>query len=103
MNNQPNKVVRTVKNGAVTIMGRIYKAIDQGLPSIPYDGRLDGKRLWFGLYWYETLQGFVYCGGLEHGDDNPCHVTLPDGNTYVAWMFWYTDDELKRRAALTAA
>lgn len=55
--------VRTVKNGAVTINGKTYYAYE---PGVPYDGRLDGKRCHFGIYWEPkhdssiTQMDFIY-------------------------------------------
>ena len=41
-------VIRTIKNGQVKILGRIFKPTNKWLE---YDGRLDGQRWAFGLYW----------------------------------------------------
>lgn len=40
-------ILRTVRNGSVRIHGRDFRVDDS---TFPYDGRLDGKRMAFGLY-----------------------------------------------------
>ena len=55
--------IRTIRNGSVKIGGLIFKP----KPQHPYDGRLDGLRYAFGLYWIgdEWQSGFVELWGSE--------------------------------------
>lgn len=56
-------VLRTIKNGQVKIFGRVFKPTDKWLE---YDGRLDGTRWAFGLYWQgDTMLPFVELWGTE--------------------------------------
>ena len=41
-------MIRTIRNGQVKINGRIFKPDRRWME---YDGRLDGMRYTFGLYW----------------------------------------------------
>ena len=96
-----NRVVRTVRNGRVKIFGRTFVPLQVHRS---YDGRLDGKRIAFGLYWLgkRWQSDFVNCWGSEEmylagkrsiNDNhlafeaayraNPC---LVDGT--FPWEFW---------------
>lgn len=56
-------VIRTIKDGQVKIFGRIFKPSTRWLQ---YDGRLDGTRWAFGLYWNGDIQlPFVGLWGTE--------------------------------------
>lgn len=44
-------VIRTVRKGRVRIMGATFEIRPCNATSRPYDGRLDGLRMAFGLYW----------------------------------------------------
>ena len=56
-------VIRTIKNGQVKIYGRVFKPSEQWLE---YDGRLDGQRWAFGLYWNgDKMLDFVELWGTE--------------------------------------
>jgi hypothetical protein len=44
-------VLRTVRKGQVRIGGLDFEIVPCNPQAIPYDGRLDGLRMAFGLYW----------------------------------------------------
>lgn len=100
-------VIRTIKNGQVKIFGRVFKPTDKWLK---YDGRLDGQRYAFGLYWSgDEMLPFVELWGLEEAyrsasDDeawkNYCksHSYPPDvvydeklHGWYYPWATWVTE------------
>lgn len=109
--------IRTVRDGAVTIDGKVYRPRGQDVCSyeMPYAGQLDGQRFAFGLYWYGdegeiaeyiSLWGTeeVYRSRLDPDSEEygalyyaqPNH--MEDG--VIAWSWWITEkehqDELKR-------
>lgn len=83
-----NFVIRTVRNGQVLINKHVFVPSEQYLK---YDGRLDGKRYSFGLYYNgEEMCSFVSLWGTEatyknseiHQYGDECvDGTLP-------WLFW---------------
>lgn len=86
-------VTRRVVNGTVKIAHRIFR------PSRPYDGRLDGMRLVFCLYWVgDVMLPCIYLWGTEDHFlapcgpyDSSCDPTCVAGR--FPWAFW---DEVKR-------
>jgi hypothetical protein len=48
MSKRPRFALRTIRNGAVTIRGVVFRPDEHHLA---YDGRLDNQRFAFGLYW----------------------------------------------------
>ena len=104
-----NFSIRTVRNGRVRIFGQVFvpKQVHKA-----YDGRLDGKRIAFGLYWtgQQWNSDFVNCWGSEEMyragrhdgnhlsfsaayDRNPC---LVDG--CFPWEFWDNVDRKSRQS-----
>jgi hypothetical protein len=110
-----NFVIRTIRNGQVKINGRIFRPDNLWME---YDGRLDGMRYAFGLYWEgDTMLEFAglwgseeaykaasdegawekYCG--EHPQDLEPEVV----DAYYPWATWNTTayqqvvDERRRR------
>lgn len=89
-------VVRTVKNGAVRIGGKVFRPRDWHME---YDGRLEGERLAFGRYEEYSEGGpvwaeFVSLLSTEDGREPP----IINGAYY--WMFWYTDAEWQKRVEI---
>ena len=96
-----NFVIRTIRNGEVKIFHKIFVPSDQWLE---YDGRLDGLRVVFGLYWNgnEWEDGFVCLWDTEKDfnivletdeefqewlvDEEGSTVGLVDG--YYPWLWW---------------
>lgn len=68
---------RKVKNGKVKINGRYFAPEEKYQP---YDGRFEGMRLVFGLYWnpYGNMMDYVYLWGTEELSN--CIKDNPDGN-----------------------
>ena len=64
---------RTIKKGTVKINGMFYRP-RQNPNDLPYDGRLDGTRQYFGIYQNENR--YVALG----------EAPVIDG--YVEWSFW---------------
>lgn len=60
-------VLRTVRKGRVRIMGATFEIRPCNATSRPYDGRLDGLRMAFGLYWQGPSwnSGYVDIWGTE--------------------------------------
>ena len=100
-------VLRTIKDGQVKILGQIFKPTDKWLE---YDGRLDGQRWAFGLYWNGDEQlPFVELWGTEEAyiaayDDETwkeyCAANLYPidtvyseemGSWYYPWATWRVD------------
>ena len=58
-----NFVLRTIRNGQVKINGLIFRPDKRWLE---YDGRLDGMRYAFGLYWRgDEMEPFAELWGTE--------------------------------------
>ena len=86
----PNWAMRTVRQGRVKVLHHWYRPSEHDRA---YDGRFDGKRYLFGLYWTGDIQEpFLALWGSERyakakdpdglgGDD--CVV---DG--YLPWYWW---------------
>ena len=70
-------VLRTVRKGRVRIMGATFEIRPCNAASMPYDGRLDGLCMAFGLYWHGPTwsSGYVDILGTEaayrHTGDGP--------------------------------
>lgn len=83
-------VIRTVRKGSVRIYGKDFCPDDS---TFPYDGRLDGMRMAFGLYYVGSeMESFVSLWGTaeqyqshdpEWEGDEP---HLIDGTLH--WMSW---------------
>ena len=96
---QGASAVRKVVKGAAKIYGHTYKPCERFLP---YDGRLDGKRMLFQLYalpggaWepFVALWGTEAAAGkdpdLWTAEDKPEEV---DGS--LPWMTWHGDHDPK--------
>lgn len=114
-----NFVIRTIKDGQVKIYGKMFKPTDKWLE---YDGRLDGQRWAFGLYWtreYLDVPGvpanwtqlpFVELWGTEkayfaaYKDETweayreawpimPGCIQGDDGAWYYPWATWRSGEE----------
>ena len=109
-------VIRTIKSGRVKIYGRIFKPSSRWLE---YDGRLDGQRWTFGLYWklsgqndqgltWEMLPYVALWGSKEaywaaidnerwstyrESPISPAAVHGEDGVWYYPWVIWYAVSE----------
>ena len=98
-------VIRTIKNGSVKIFGKIFKP---DAKHMEYDGRLDGMRYVFGLYWVgdHWNDGFVFQWGTEQmyrashqpdfeDDDSEysrCWKAAPEVvDSHFPWAWWYSD------------
>ena len=100
-------VCRTIRNGSVRINGKTYFPSDRWKE---YDGRMDGIRCAFGVYFVgDRQQGHIALWGTEEnykesGKETSC---LPDmsfglvGNSYP-WYWWYTKEEKARLKAMWA-
>lgn len=96
-----NFVLRTIKNGRVKIDGEYFYPEKRWKE---YDGRLDGMRYAFGLYWtgyqrqdYVTLWGSEKVfnspdGGASLPDDMYCGPEVMEDGT-IPWGFWYIDPD----------
>lgn len=94
------KVVRTIKDGKVTIGGKVY-APKKRENELPYTGKLDGTRYVFHRYADpnapDGFAPFVYMSQPEKWSDG---YTDADGvpwpphcfNGFVHWEFWETTD-----------
>ena len=105
-----NFVIRTIRNGTVQIDGQAFRPSTRWLQ---YDGRLDGMRFAFGLYWSgDRMEPFVYQWGTEDayravGELTTDEIAIvrftgeamaenywpgPDCvDGYWPWAFWYID------------
>lgn len=92
-----NFVLRTIRHGQVRIDGRVFKPSGKFME---YDGRLDGMRWAFGLYWrgdemepfvelWGTEEAYRAAGSLEHDDMEWPESDAVDG--YFPWTFWYAE------------
>lgn len=93
--------IRTIRQGRAKIHGRWFYPSEKFLP---YDGRLDGMRYAFGLYWSGDgagnwhLEDFVYLWGPEelyhndHEHDPGYGPELIDG--YFPWACWRVKEEV---------
>lgn len=83
-----NFVCRKIRNGRVRIYGRWYYPSER---FTKYDGRLDGSRWRFGLYWSEG-QMMNICGlHSEVGDDSWPGRACVDGK--FPWYWWTAGDD----------
>jgi len=104
----PRFVIRTIRDGTVLINGKVFRPDPRWLP---YDGRLDGTRWAFGLYWHGSeMLPFVELWGTEE-DYKMCrkhteaeveawckeHYPGPDCiDGYFPWGSWSTGEEYER-------
>ncbi len=86
---KPRMLVRTISYGRVKILHRWYHPSEQYMK---YDGRLDGRRYAFGLYYVgDQLQDHVSLWGSEemYNDINAGYgPELVDGA--FPWQWWYS-------------
>jgi hypothetical protein len=84
----PRFAVRTIRDGSVWVYGREFVASDRWLP---YDGRLDGMRYAFGLYYTagERLP-FVSLWGADgaYGDENADWPGPECVDDRFPWEWW---------------
>lgn len=84
--------IRTIKNGRVKINGTWFYPDTRYLQ---YDGRLDGKRYAFGLYWLNSktiMADYVNLWGTEEAYKNIDSWPGPECvDGYFNWQFWYSD------------
>ena len=90
-------VIRTIKDGRVEIYGRYFYPSDWYLD---YDGRLDGMRYSFGVYYtgekMENKVSMIRREGVPPFDpDNPETYSenqpeIVDGT--IPWLFWHVRD-----------
>jgi hypothetical protein len=83
-------VIRTIKNGQVRINQRIFRPDERWLK---YDGRLDGMRYAFGLYYGpgNEMKSTVYLWGTEkayHGDVEQIGRSPEAIDGYYPWAWW---------------
>ena len=101
-----NFVTRTIRNGEVKIFHKIFVPSSKWME---YDGRLDGQRVAFGLYWSrdEWRDGFIFLWGTEENfnmafetdeeyrewceEEEENVLGLVDG--YYPWAWWYTKEK----------
>jgi len=97
-------VIRTICNGQVKILGFTFRPSNQWME---YDGRLDGMRFAFGLYYTgDVREPFVYQWGTEAAFRAPyltSEIAKLNGveqdenywpgpecvDDYFPWIFWY--------------
>ena len=90
-----NFAVRTIRDGAVKINGKVFWPSERWLK---YDGRLDGMRYAFGLYWGPggQFQDFVFLWGREEMSRRPDDIELEYGpelvDGYFPWAWWNAVD-----------
>ena len=101
---KPRAVVRTITDGRVKVYDRYFYPNEKYME---YDGRLDGRRYWFGIY-YDYIAGIEQprmtnmislireAGSPVRFDpDNPASYSenRPEvvGDS-VPWLFWFTDE-----------
>jgi len=94
-------VIRTIRNGQVKINGQIFRPEEMWMP---YDGRLDGMRYVFSLYWRgDEMLPFVSLWGTEAAyhatTDEELNEHWPgpeciDG--YFQWEWWHTAEGLEK-------
>ena len=88
MRHNTRMVLRTIRRGRVKIN---HKWFYVGEKWMKYDGRLDGLRYAFGLYWTgEELQSYISLWGTEemyHDIDAGYGPELIDGG--FPWSWWY--------------
>lgn len=93
---------RTCQKGQVVIGGKVFAPDNQFME---YDGRLDGLRLCFAIYWEgDKLLGFIYLWGLEeaakaissaeteeetHRLANAHWPGPAEVDGYFPWSFWH--------------
>jgi hypothetical protein len=99
-------VIRTIRNGQVKINGQIFKPADRWLE---YDGRLDGIRYAFGLYWsggailpFVSLRGTEAAFHATSAEEIGQHWPGPECvNGFFHWAWWYTDEFREKLATGT--
>ena len=93
-----NFVLRTIVDGKVQIDGKVF------VPSsrfMEYDGRLNGMRYAFGLYWcsdelepyvslWGTEEAYRAVGAPEYDDMEWPGPDAVDG--YFPWAWWYVEE-----------
>lgn len=102
-----NFVIRTIRNGEVKIFHKIFVPSDKWLE---YDGRLDGLRVAFGLYWRdkEWQDSYIYLWGTDE-DYNTILETVDEFREWFAneeedtllglvdghfpWAWWYKKEK----------
>ena len=89
-----NFVIRTIRDGAVKINGFTYQPLNlSGYGRITYDGRLDGMRYAFGLYWVgDKQEPYVFLWGTERAYRSELKDDWPGPHCvggYFQWDFWY--------------
>lgn len=93
---------RTIRNGRAKILGRWFIPDSRYMK---YDGRLDGKRFLFGLYWNSLGKNFM-CGlwGTEElskavNDDDKYNRLCELEPQYIdngdVWYWWYPETPLE--------
>jgi hypothetical protein len=91
-------VIQTIKDGRVEIYGRYFYPDDKYME---YDGRLDGMRYAFGVYYTgEKMDDKVSIIRVESAPikfdpDDPASYSenqpeIVDG--YIPWLFWFVRD-----------
>lgn len=88
---RPGGVERTIRDGAVRIYGRTFRPNEHHMA---YDGRCDGLRYWFGLYFSPgsrwDIEPFVCLHSLAESTDE----SVMDGPHCVdggyPWEWWDT-------------
>ncbi len=91
MMSKPRFAIRTIRNGRVKIFHRWFEPSEQWRE---YDGRLEGLRYAFGLYYSDdVMEPYVYLWGSEEQYHDPeifeefngPEVTKDGG---LPWIFW---------------
>ena len=95
MSKRPRYVLRTVHEGRVRIKGAIFEIRPCNATSMPYDGRLDGLRMAFGLYWNgpEWHDKYVDIWGTEkaYRDQSDRGVDWPGPHCVDGSFPWVAD------------
>ena len=87
----PETQVRTVRDGRVRLLGYWFRP---RVTFIPYDGRLDGETLEFGIYRGEGgMKPYVTCHGCGWMEDDERFIyTGSDGQKWYIFDVWDYDD-----------
>lgn len=91
-----NFVIRTIRDGQAKINGLVFRPSSQWLE---YDGRLDGMRYAFGLYWTgDEMQSYVHLWGTEEAyraedwaqycKEHPANERPECVDGWCNWDFW---------------
>ena len=88
----PQSQVRTVKDGRVKVLGYWFRPRET---FIPYDGRLEGQALEFGLYHgVRGIRPYISCFGCGLKEDDARFVhTEPDGQQWYVFDVWDVEGE----------